>query len=104
MVTINVNLNADIHLHDYSSQSEVVKELRKMSVELDNLKAEVARNTTVDQSVITLVNGLAQQLRDMANSATELSQLKSDLVAAASELQASNNAVADVVTANTPAA
>lgn len=75
-----------------------------MSLELDALTAAVERNTTVDQSVIALVNGLAQQLRDMASSATELADLKAAIVARADELQASNQQVADVVTANTPAA
>lgn len=104
MVTINVNLNADIHLHDYTSQSEVIKELRHMSVELDNLRAEVARNTTVDQSVITLVNGLVQKLNDIVNSATELADMKAQVTALTSELASSNDAVAAEVTANTPAA
>lgn len=74
-----------------------------MSAELDSLKSAVEHNTTVDQSVITLVNGLAQQLRDMANSATELADLKASIASMATELESSNQQVADVVSANTPA-
>jgi TolA-binding protein len=79
------------------------KEIRNMAGELDSLKSAVEHNTTVDQSVITLVNGLAQQLRDMADSATELTDLKASIASMATELEASNQQVADVVTANTPA-
>jgi len=73
-----------------------------MSQELDALTAAVQHNTTVDQSVITLVNGLAQQLRDMANSATELADLKASISTMATELEASNQQVSDAVAANTP--
>jgi hypothetical protein len=82
----------------------LMERIESMAQELDALTAAVERNTTVDQSAITLINGIAQQLRDMANNATELADLKAAIVARASELEASNQQVADAVTANTPAA
>lgn len=68
-----------------------------MSVQLDALTAEVARNTAVDESAIVLLNGLA----------TQIIALKTDpvaLQALADSLQGSSNALAAAVIANTPAA
>ena len=68
-----------------------------MSQELDALEAEVSRNTTVDQSAITLLQGLAAQIE----------QLKTDpvkLQALADSMRGSSDALAAAVAANTPAA
>lgn len=75
-----------------------------MSAELDRLTAAVTQNTSVDQSAITLLNGLAQQLKDMVNSSTELNDLKSKVNDLATTLEADNQAVAAAITANTPSA
>src|SRR5690348_11080504 len=39
----------------------------RMSKELDDLTAEVERNTSVEASAVTLIQGLAQQLQDALN-------------------------------------
>jgi len=69
---------------------------RKMSAALDRLTAAVARNTSVDESAIALLNGLAQQIRDLKDDPAALEAL-------ATELEAKNSALSDAVTANTPA-
>lgn len=67
-----------------------------MSKELDDLTASVKRSKTVSDSIVTLVQGLAQQLRDAASDPAAIEAL-------AAELDAKTGAVSDAVTANTPA-
>lgn len=66
---------------------------------LTDLQAKVAANTSVDQSAITLLQGLKQRLDDaLANNDTAaLQQLSADL-------GSSNDALAAAVSQNTPAA
>jgi chromosome segregation ATPase len=68
-----------------------------VSVELDALTAEVERNTTVDESAITLMEQLAQMLRDHADDPAAIRSL-------ADKLETSSSRLATAVTANTPAA
>ncbi len=55
------------------------KEIRKMSKELNRLTKEVAETNTAVDSVMTLVEGLAQQIRDNADDPTALDKLADDL-------------------------
>lgn len=67
---------------------------------MERLTAVVTRNTEVSASVIVLVEGLAQQLRDaVANGAS-----KEQLLALADEIEQSANREAAAVEANTPQA
>jgi len=75
----------------------IIQQGAKMSAELDRLTTEVSEATTVQQSAITLLNSLAQQIRDNANDPAKLNAL-------ADELDGSSNALAAAVEANTPAA
>jgi hypothetical protein len=68
-----------------------------MSAQLDALKAKVARNTTVAESAVTLIKGLAQQIRDNADDPVALQAL-------ADELDATDTNLGNAVTENTPAA
>lgn len=70
---------------------------------IDQLKQEIAENTTIQQSVATLVTGMAEQLRQLAQNATDLEDLKRQVQEAANTLDANNAALQDVVTQNTPA-
>lgn len=65
---------------------------------LEALRAEVARNTAVDQSAITLLQGLAQKLDEAVavGDASAISQIAADL-------RASTDALAAAVVQNTPA-
>lgn len=67
----------------------------EMSVEMDRLHASVARNTEVSASIVVLVEGLAQQIRDNAEDPDKLRAL-------ADEIDASSQREADAVVANTP--
>ena len=70
---------------------------------LDNLTAAVAAETTVDQSAVTLINGMAAQIQTLINNSgntvdpVALQNLVNQMTANATPLAAA-------VTANTPAA
>lgn len=66
-----------------------------MSVELDRLTQEVADTKSSVDSVIALVEGLAQQIRDSVNDPAALNAL-------ADELDAQQGRIAAAVSANTP--
>lgn len=66
-----------------------------VSAELDRIKASVQNLTTVTQSVVTLVNTMAQQIRDLKNDPAALTAYADELDARAQELK-------DVTLANTP--
>ncbi len=82
------------HLHTH--QLETLKELKAMSAELDRLKASVAALTTSEKSLVALVKGLAQLIRDNATDPAALNAI-------ADEIDADNAEIAAAVTENTPA-
>jgi uncharacterized protein YoxC len=65
-----------------------------MSAEVDRLKASVAQLATVDQSVMTLLRGMSDQIRT-------LKQDPAALTALADEVDARVKELGDAVTANT---
>jgi hypothetical protein len=72
-----------------------VTEVVKMAGELARLQTEVAEMSGVVDSAIGLINGLAQQIRDLATDPAALNALADSLDAKAGELAAA-------VVANTP--
>lgn len=68
-----------------------------MSQELDDLTASVAANKTVEQSAITLIQGLSAQITAAAGNPAALAALAADLNTQANDL-------ATAVAAGTPAA
>lgn len=73
----------------------LIREIRHMSAEFDRLVTEVAETRTAQASLIALVEGLAQQIRD---NATDPAALK----ALADSLDAGQGEIAAAITANTP--
>ena len=63
---------------------------------LENLTREVEEQRTINQSAITLIQGLAQQLREAIESGSE-----EQLQALADSLDQSQRSLADAVSANT---
>lgn len=80
-----------------SSLSTIMKGIKAMSEELDRLSTEVAENGAVIDSAVALINGLAQQIRDLKDDPAALAAL-------ADSLDAKSNELANAVAANTPAA
>lgn len=69
----------------------------RMSQQLDDLKAEVTRATTVSQSAVTLIGGLAAKIEELKDDPVALQAL-------ADEMRANNDALGTAVTQNTPSA
>lgn len=67
---------------------------------LADLQAAVARDTAVDQSAITLLNGLSAKLQELVNAGADPAAFQK----LADDLAATTDALAAAVTANTPAA
>lgn len=86
-----------ITINSYSDErlKQILGKLNKMSAELENLTNEVAETSTVVDSAITLIEGLAAQIRDLSDDPTAL-------IALAADLDAKTNALAAAVSANTP--
>lgn len=79
------------------NQTQIESELKRMSQALDDLKAQVAANVSLEASAIQLIGSLADQIAAAANDPAALQQLTTDLKAEADKLAAA-------LTANTPAA
>lgn len=77
--------------------SIIIKNQTNMASDLTELTAAVAKDTEVDSSAITLLNGLKTAL-DAAG--TDPAALK----ALSNQLGSNSQALADAITANTPAA
>lgn len=88
---INKKLDAILHLLHDSRKREII-----MSVEMDALQAAVTKNTSLDDSIITLLNGLSAQILDAAGDKAKATALAAELTAKSAALQAA-------ITANTPA-
>lgn len=73
--------------------------LKKMANEMDDLVAAVNKDTEVDQSAITLLEGLKSKL-DAAIAGNDMTAIK----ALADQLGTNQQKLADAVLANTPAA
>ena len=95
-------MNIHIHHHSDPLLCNVVQQLgvieRKidtMSAELDRLTTEVAETKTAIDSALTLIAGLADQIRALKDDPAKLAAL-------ADELDAKQAEIAAAVAANTP--
>jgi hypothetical protein len=93
-----------IHLHHhyddklFTEIKSINTNVKTMANELDNLTAEVTETKDLQQSAITLLNGLKTKL-DEAIANNDMSRV----VALRDDLDASNASLAAAITANTPA-
>lgn len=85
-----------------NNQHFIIQKLNKMDQSLENLQAEVAQDTTVMGSAVTLIQGIKAQLDAAiaANGAGDSTQLD----ALSASLGASRESLAAAITANTPVA
>jgi len=95
----------DIHLYIHPD-AEVIRLLNKIlkrenqiMATMQELQASVQRNTDVDDSIITLLNGISQQLKDALASNDPAA-----IQAVITQLDSNTQRLTDAVTANTPAA
>lgn len=106
---MKIDITAHIHLHDAVVDEEVHRKLDQiltqlatlmtqevaMSVELDRLTAQVTETRDLEQSAVTLIQGIAKQLHDAAAEPAKVQAL-------ADSLHASATALSEAITANTP--
>lgn len=94
----------DIHIHYHEPETArllrgVIADLAQLReaimTDLSRLTAAVEKQTTVTQSAITLIQGLAQAIRDLPANQKAIDDL-------AAEVDAKAQALSDAVTANTP--
>jgi hypothetical protein len=100
---INPPIHVHVHLHNDGVEEKVDaliaflhREAAIMSDELATLTQEVTETGDAIQSAITLINGLAEQIRDNATDPVALRAL-------AAELDTQSDSLAAAVVANTPA-
>jgi len=75
----------------------ILEKENQIMAALDDLTAQVAANTTVEASAVTLIQGLAAQLAAAGTDPAKLASLQASLKTSADSLAAA-------ITANTPAA
>lgn len=93
--TLNLNLSIKADAGLLARLDSIITALGGLKVTLDELKAKVEAQTTVVQSVVTLLTDLAQRLRDAADDPAEIQAI-------ADQVDANRQAMADAVVANTP--
>ncbi len=81
---------------------QLTKEIHTMALDLTALKDAVAANTSVDQSAITLINGLAAKIQELINASGNTVD-PAELQAIVDGITADNQTLASAVAANTPA-
>ncbi len=95
-------MDVNVYFHD-TEVSRLLKKILKKEEEImatmQDLRSAVERNTSVDDSVLTLLSGISQQLKDAQ--AQNDPQAIQDIIA---QLDANTQKMTDAVTANTPAA
>jgi hypothetical protein len=93
--------DTEVRLRLAVDMSPILEILGQIMSALDDLKAEVAATLTVEQSAVTLIQGIAAQLvAALANQTNP----DSALVDLTTQLKTNADALAAAVTANTPAA
>lgn len=90
----------DIHVYFHDNElPKLIKKVDKIMATMQELRDAVKRNTDVDESVVTLIEGISQQLKD-----AQASQDPQALQEVIDQLDADTKRMADAVTANTKAA
>lgn len=92
---INVNINFPQGDKILEQLSLIIKNQQTIMQELEDLKAAVAEEDTVIDSVLTLVSGMADQIAALKPNAA-------DIAALAADIRSKKDALAAAVTANTP--
>lgn len=72
----------------------ILTQEKRESMTLQDLKAQVEKNTAVEESAVTLISGLAAQLKAQANDPAAIQALADELTKSAADLGAA-------ITANT---
>lgn len=93
-------MDVNVYFHDMEVTrllKKILKEEEKIMATMQELRSAVERNTSVDDSVLTLLAGISQQLKDAQ--AQNDPQAIQDVI---NQLDANTQKMTDAVTANTP--
>jgi hypothetical protein len=93
-------IRIDVHIHNDETDrklDQILRNQEQIMTDLTGLTAQVASNTTVVGSALTLINGFAAQLAAAGTDPVALAALQT-------QLNTSDTALAAAVAANTPAA
>lgn len=75
-----------------------------MSVELDQLIAQVQNNTNAEASALEVINGIAKRIADAIANASMSAADKASMNKLVSDLRATATPLSEAIVANTPAA
>jgi|ERR1051325_10463216 chromosome segregation ATPase len=103
--------NQTIIINNQTQVQLGIKEIKKMATDLENVVQKisdaVAKETAVDQSVLTLVQQQSQQIKDLAAQLAQTGDINAAVTALngfADTMSANAQQISDAVTANTPTA
>ena len=88
-----------LQVQSQASLKTIQTQESKIMPALDDLQAQVAQNTNLEQSAVTLIQGIAKQLADAVENNDSAA-----LTALAGQLNTSAAALGAAISANTPAA
>ena len=92
------------HSKAVTSLLNLLQEYLKMAAEIDALTTEVTETVGIIQSAVTLINGISARIQEAVDAALAANPGAdlTPLVALTTDLNASSEALAAAVTANTP--
>lgn len=79
----------------YKLLTDIWKGIQALTLNFQRLETDVSNLTSVTQSVVTLLNSIAQEIRDSAANQAKLEEL-------ATKIESNATALSDAVVANTP--
>lgn len=103
---IDLHLHLYVHSADEAVLHRIEVKMSALSDKIDDLTAKVTAETTVEQAAITLLQGLSAEIADLKaqlQSAGVDPALLQKLTDLGSTIDSRKQALADAITANTPA-
>lgn len=97
-------LDFTFNVVDNPKSDLILKEIRKMIVELEDLKTKVTELEDASAAAVNLLTLIKAKLDQVVADATTLEELKAGVTEVASRIGQEKQDLADAVVANTPAA
>lgn len=88
----------DIHVYLHNTDDKLNKKVNKLMATMNDVLAAVERNTSVDDSVLAMLEGLSQQLKD-----AQASNDPAAMDEVIRKLDANTQKMTEAVSKNTPA-
>lgn len=88
----------DIHVYLHNTDDKLNKKVNKLMATMNDVLAAVERNTSIDDSVLAMLEGLSQQLKD-----AQASNDPAAMDEVIRKLDANTQKMTEAVSKNTPA-